>query len=134
MTTDPVITEDIFNRVLAEPEAIKVLEVLAAREGITSPFLEIPREKQFELVAAMMEMARNAQEQADDGDAPGGALDAIPDNIVEQVFADPRADALLRDIMSKNELAGEPADLPLEIKQAIVKMMVDQGIIQFGPQ
>ena len=50
------------------------------------------------------------------------------------MFADPRADALLRDIMSKNELAGEPADLPLEIKQAIVKMMVDQDIIRFGPQ
>ncbi|MGI9408971.1 MAG: hypothetical protein ACR2OV_02775 [Hyphomicrobiaceae bacterium] len=134
MTTDPDITEDVFNRVLAEPEALKVLEVLAAREGITTPFLEIPREKQFEIVAAMMEMARAAQEQADDDDPPDGATDDIPDNIVEQVFADPRADALLRDIMSKNELAGEPTDLPLEIKQAIVKMMVDQGIIRFGPQ
>ena len=70
MTTDPEITEDVFNRVLAEPEALKVLEVLAAREGITTPFLEIPREKQFEIVAAMMEMARNAQEQADGGSMP----------------------------------------------------------------
>ena len=133
MTTRPVITEEIFNRVLAEPEAIKVLEVLAAREGISTPFHDIQRDKQIELVAALVEMARTAHDQASDDEAPGEAP-PIPNNIVQQVFADPRADALLRDIMSKNELVGEPADLPFEIKHAIVKMMVDQGIIRFGPQ
>ena len=48
MTIEPVISDDLFSRVLADPEAMEVLEVLAVREGISTPFPEIPREKQIE--------------------------------------------------------------------------------------
>ena len=133
MTFNPEISDEALSRVLADPEAIKVLEVLAAREGISTPFLEIHRDKQIELVAKMMEMARAAQEQADGSNPPIDAQ-SIPDEIVVQVFSDPRADKLLREIMSQSDLTGEPADLPFNIKQAIVSMMVERGIIRFGPE
>ena len=47
--------------------------------------------KQIELVARMMEMARAAQEQADGSNAPID-VQSIPDEIVVQVFSDPRAE------------------------------------------
>ena len=76
-------------------------------------------------------MTRAAEAQAGSTDAPSAPTE-IPDMVVEQVFSDPRADAVLREIMSSNQLTGEPADLPIDVKRAIVKLLVDQGIVSFG--
>ncbi len=131
MTVNPENINAMLPQILADPEAVNAMQVLAAREGISTPVAELAREKQVELVTQLIGMAQAAQAQSGGAGAPGDR-GGIPDEIVEQVFADPRADEILRQIMSGNELSGEPADLPLEIKRAIVQMMVDQGVISFG--
>lgn len=65
--------------------------------------------------------------------APGSAPTEIPAGLVDQVFGDERTQELLERIMKENNLPGTPADLPMEMKTAIVKMLIDQGVIGFGP-
>ena len=81
----------------------------------------------------MMGLAQKAQAQGEGGEQRPALGDPslVPDDLVQQVFADPRADPILRDIMAGNQLTGEPADLPHDIKQAIVQLLIDQGVISF---
>lgn len=130
MADMPQIPDELLNQVLADPEAVAALQELAGQAGVTTPVLSMPREEQIALVTAMMGLAQKAQAE---GAAPGGPGDPsnIPDDLIQQVFADPRADTILRDIMAGNQLTGEPADLPPDIKRAIVQLLIDQGVISF---
>ncbi|MGI9475390.1 MAG: hypothetical protein ACR2PI_01695 [Hyphomicrobiaceae bacterium] len=127
MADTPEIPDQLLQQVLADPEAVAALQELAGRAGVTTPVLSMPHEEQVALVTAMMGLAQQAQAE---GGGPGAPSD-VPDDLVEQVFADPRADAVLRDIMAGNQLTGEPAELPQDIKRAIVQLLIDQGVISF---
>lgn len=133
---NPEIPDELLNQVLSDPEAVIALQNLAARAGVTTPVAEMPRTEQVALVTAMMGLAQRAEAEggmppmAANSNAPGNPAD-IPADLVAQVFADPRADEILRDIMSGNQLEGEPADLPDDMKRAIVQLLIDQGVISF---
>lgn len=129
MADTPEIPEHLLQQVLSDPEAIAALQELAGRAGVTTPVLEMAREEQVALVTAMMGPAQKAQ--AEGGATAPGDPSLVPDDLVQQVFADPRADPILRDIMAGNQLTGEPAELPHDIKQAIVQLLIDQGVISF---
>jgi hypothetical protein len=122
MADIPEIPEELLTQVLSDPEAVVALQELAGRAGVETPVLEMPREEQVALVTAMMGLAQ--KQQAEQGGVPGDPS-GIP------VFADPQADPILRDIMNGNQLTGEPADLPQDIKRAIVQLLIDQGVISF---
>jgi len=128
MADIPEIPEELLQQVLSDPEAVAALQELAGRAGVETPVLEMPREEQVALVTAMMGLAQ--QQQAQQGAAPGDPSN-IPDDLIEQIFADPQADLILHDIMNGNQLTGEPADLPQDIKRAIVQLLIDQGVISF---
>jgi hypothetical protein len=130
MTDNPQIPDELLNQVLADPEAVAALQELAGRAGVATPVAAMPREEQVALVTAMMGMAQRAEQENGGGNAPGNPAD-IPADLIAQVFADPRADTILRDIMQGNQLTGEPADLPDDIKRAIVQLLIDQGVISF---
>lgn len=130
MANTPEIPQELLNQVLSDPEAIAALQELAGRAGVTTPVLEMPREEQIALVTAMMGLAQEAQAKQG-GTATPGDPSTVPDDLIQQVFADPRADTILRDIMAGNQLTGEPADLPQDIKRAIVQLLIDQGVISF---
>jgi len=125
----PEIPEELMQQVLSDPEAVAALQELAGRNGIETPVADMPREEQVALITAMMQMAQQAEGQ---GGAPGNPAD-LPDELVAQIFADPQADTILRDIMQANQLTGEPGDLPNDIQRAIVQLLVDQGVISFEP-
>ena len=131
----PEIPDELLNQVLADPEAVAALQNLAGRAGVTTPVAEMPRSEQVALVTAMMGLAQQAEAQgglpqAANSNTPGNPAD-IPADLIEQVFGDPRADEILRDIMHGNQLTGEPADLPEDIKRAIIQLLIDQGVISF---
>jgi hypothetical protein len=130
MADAPQIPEELLNQVLSDPEAVAALQELAARAGVHTPVAEMPRDEQVALVTAMMGLAQQAQNENSPPGGPGGPSN-IPDDLITQVFADPRADTILRDIMNGNQLTGEPADLPHDIKRAIVQLLIDQGVISF---
>jgi uncharacterized protein YdeI (YjbR/CyaY-like superfamily) len=135
MADAPEIPEELLNQVLADPEAVAALQELAGRAGVHTPVAEMPREEQIALVTAMMGLAQQAQNE-NGPSGPGGPAGPgnpanIPDDLIAQVFADPRADTILRDIMNGNQLTGEPADLPQDVKRAIVQLLIDQGVISF---
>ena len=132
MADTPDIPDELLAQILSDPEAVDALQQLAARANVTMPVAEMPRPEQVALVKAMMNIAQQAQQQgSNDNPDPSGNPADIPEELVSQIFADPRADTILRDIMQGNELTGEPADLPDDIKRAIVQMLIDQGVISF---
>lgn len=129
MSENPEIPDAMLDQILGDPEAVSALQQIAERAGVTTPVPEMSREEQRRLVALMMSMAQQAQAQGDGAQQPGAE---VPDEIIEQIFKDPRADALLREIMEANQLQGEPVELPIEVKRAMVRLLVDQGVISFG--
>jgi len=132
MTDVPQIPDELLSQVLSDPEAVDALQQLAARAGVTTPVADMPRDEQVALVTAMMNIAQQAQNDgANDNPNPGNNPADIPADLISQIFADPQADTILREIMEGNQLAGEPADLPDDIKRAIVQMLIDQGVISF---
>lgn len=128
MADTPEIPEELLTQVLSDPEAVAALQELAGRAGVEQPVLEMPRQEQIALVTAMMGVAQ--KQQAEQGGVTGDPS-AVPDDLIEQVFADPQADPILRDIMNGNQLTGEPVNLPQDIKRAIVQLLIDQGVISF---
>ena len=135
MADNPEIPEHLLQQVLSDPEAVSALQELAERAGVTTPVLSMPREEQVALVTAMMGLAQEAHaqqapQQPGQAGTPGDPS-TVPDDLIQQVFADPRADTILRDIMAGNQLTGEPAGLPDDIKRAIVQLLIDQGVISF---
>lgn len=69
------------------------------------------------------------------GQAPlPSAEPEIPDQLIEHIFADSRAQDLLREFMRKNHLTGAPSDLALQTKRQIVENLVAQGVIKFGDE
>jgi len=49
---------------------------------------------------------------------------------VRAIFANPQTQALLKNVMSQINLAGEPGDLPLEVQRVIVAALIERGIIE----
>jgi hypothetical protein len=129
MTDAPEIPDAMLDQILGDPEAVSVLQQIAERAGVSTPVAEMSSAEQRQLVSLMFSIMQRSQ--AGEGGAPGQG-EAVPDEIVEQIFTDPRADGVLREIMESNELTGEPADLPIEAKRAIVNLLVEQGIVSFG--
>lgn len=64
---------------------------------------------------------------------PGGAQSGgeIPDAVVEQIFAAPEAQPMLQEVMQDNNLPGSPADLPMQVKRAVIEGLIKAGVIQF---
>lgn len=120
-------------KILGDLEEVSTLQALAERRGINEPFAQLDREQQVELVTQLLDMARAANDR-DEAGIRQHATDEISIELVQQIIADPRADAILRTIMESNELTGDPVDLPLEIKTAIVKFMIKQGMVSFDQQ
>jgi len=131
----PEIPEEMIDQILADPEAVAALQHLAKENGVTTPVGEMPRPAQKALIENMMAIAQQAQAAGLAGAASGEGSDGaaeLPPGLVDQVFGDPRAQELLKKIMADNKLDGEPGDLPMEMKTAIVRMLVEQGVISFG--
>lgn len=120
-------------KILGDLEEVSTLQALAERRGINEPFAQLDREQQVELVTQLLDMARAANDR-DEAGIRQHATDEISIELVQQIIADPRADAILHTIMESNELTGDPVDLPLEIKTAIVKFMIKQGMVSFDQQ
>lgn len=131
MADIPEIPPELIDQVLSDPEAVAALQELAGRAGVMTPVAEMVREEQVALVTAMMSLAQQSEAGAGPGGGAPGDPSNVPDDLIAQVFADPRADTILRDIMNGNQLTGEPADLPHDIKRAIVQLLIDQGVISF---
>lgn len=102
-----------------------MLEELHQRSGATTPFGDLPVEKQKEMLAGLA-MSMKAQ-------AAAAGADAYPDEVVEGIFSNVDAAPLLRKVMTDNGLTGEPADLPLETKRKIFEALVKAGALQLGP-
>lgn len=128
MSDAPQITDEVLDEILNNPDAVEAVEALAKQEGIEKPLSEMSREEQASLVGLMLQRAQAANLGGGDVDP-----DDIPDELIAAVFSDPQGNAILREIMRDNQLEGDPADLPRETKQLIVKLLVDQGVISFEP-
>ncbi len=56
----------------------------------------------------------------------------IPDYLVKNVIADPRAQEVLGQIMAKNGLTGPPGNLPFVAQRALVAVLINAGVIKLG--
>ena len=120
-------------KILGDPEAVSTLQALAESRGINEPFAQLDRDQQVELVTQLLNMARAANDRDEKG-IQQNVANEIPIELAQQIIANTRADAILRSIMESNELTGDPVDLPLEIKTAIVKFMIKEGMVSFDQQ
>jgi non-canonical (house-cleaning) NTP pyrophosphatase len=118
------VPDELIDQILADPSGREMLEQLLKANKIEQPLDELPRETLRSAVADLLTMLQQSQ--------GGGADSDIPDELVDQVFSDPEAQPVLQQVMEHHELQGAPADLPVEAKRAIVKLLIDQGVIQFG--
>jgi hypothetical protein len=87
-----------------------------------------PQMRQIHAQLAGM-LGRGGADRGEGGEAPAGS---VSDALVRQVFADPRADGLLRKVMTDNKLPGAPHELPFATQRAIVEMLVRAGAIGVG--
>lgn len=125
------IPDELLERALSDPQIVGMLEKLHEKTGDPTPFLDLPKDHQKAALAALS-TGLKAQEQQQQGDAAEAAQD-VPDDLVRQVFEDPRAQEMLAKVMSDNGLQGAPADLPFEVQKQIVGALVAAGAIRFGP-
>lgn len=56
----------------------------------------------------------------------------VPEALVRQIFADPGAQDLLREVMAANDLTGLPGELAIETQRAIVVGLIQAGAIRFN--
>ncbi len=132
MTDAPEIPPEMLDEILRDPEAVAAMQELAGRAGITTPVAEMGREEQTALITTMLGLAQQSGTAVGADGQPLAGPSHVPQELIDQVFSDPRADPMLRDIISHNQLTGEPADQPADVKEAIVRMLVDQGVISFS--
>lgn len=125
--------DHLLDQVLADPEARAALSDFAKRQQIDTPLEDMDRQHLRLLAGALVAEARDYQDRA----APAAGANAqtaaleLPDALIEEVFKDPRAEALLKDMAAANGWQQSPADLPDDVKRAFVQLLIDQGIITF---
>ncbi len=127
----PDIPDELLDQILADPEARAKLEEALKHAGVDQPFDRMPRETQRQAVAMLVAAMQQEQEQSQ-GKRGGNSGANIPDAMVRQIFADPQAQEMLRDVMQQNNLTGAPAGLPFEVQRAIVAALMEAGVIQTG--
>ncbi len=114
------------DRALADPDFRRQLSELLVANGYQA-FDELPLSEQRNATRQIAPKMRKAQHQEE---AP--APDEIPDALVQHIFADPSLQELLREVMRQNNLAGEPADLSIDMQRSIVAALVKAGAINLG--
>jgi len=124
--TPDQISEKMLDAALANDQMRAALSSALKMQGVEQPLDQVPREIIKAAFAAMAAIAQQRQQQK------SPERPQIPDRLVAQIFADPRGDGVLRDVMRQNNLEGEPQDLPDGIKRQIVEVLVQQGVINFG--
>jgi hypothetical protein len=112
------------DRALADPDFRRELSEALVRSGY-KPLDEMPLSEQRNATRQISKQMREAQQQQE-----ASASVEIPDALVQHIFADPRAQEMLRDVMQQNNLSSAPSDLPLEVQRAIIAALVKQGIIK----
>lgn len=117
------ISDEMLDAALANERMREALSNALKTLGVEKPLDEAPRDLVRAAFAAMAAVAEQRQQ---------AHKPQIPDEVVAQIFADPRVDGLLRDFMQQNGLEGEPQDLPDHGKRQIVEVLIQQGAISFG--
>jgi hypothetical protein len=107
------------DRALADPDFRRQLREILKGGNFDLDSMAVSDQR--EAARFFLRKMREAQQQQDQAQ--------VPDAVVQHVFADPNAQDMLFSVMEQNGLAGEPADLPLETKRAIVAMLVEAGAI-----
>jgi len=129
----PDFPERLLDQVLADPQAMEALGDYARRRGITTPLAAMPREELRRIAGALMAEARAARTAAVPADE--GLADrtfGVPDGLTEAVFADEQARAVLADLAAAHGWSEAPAALPEHIKRMLVRMLIDEGVIEVG--
>jgi hypothetical protein len=129
MSDMPHVSDELLDRILSEPKARELLGEALRNAGVQEPLEQMPRETQRAAVAAMLA----TMQEIEQGDGRPVEVPEIDPALVHEIFADPDAQDLLRDVMSKSNLPGAPADLPFQVQLAIVQMLVQQGAIEISP-
>ena len=129
----PEVPDHLLDQVLGDPQAREALRDFAARQNIETPLENMEREQLRLLAGALVAEARAQQDAMAQSTAAGAQVAAgdLPEGLVEQVFADPRAEPLLKDMAAANGFQQSPADLPDDVKRAFVQLLIEQGIITF---
>lgn len=128
MSDLPHVSDELLDRILADPKGRELLEAALRNAGVQEPLESMPRETQRAAVAAVLVTMREIEESGQE-EPP-----EVAPELVQRIFADPDAQPLLCDVMAKANLAGAPADLPFEVQLAIVQMLIQQGAIEIAPE
>lgn len=119
--------EHLLDQVLADPEAMEVLQQFANRQGIATSVSEMSRTELSLLAGAVMAEAR-ARNAASESNASDDGSD-LPEGLTEAVFEDPRAQEILKDLALAHGWTDPPSELPDAIKRMFVKLLIDQGVL-----
>lgn len=118
------IPDALVAQVFGDPDMEGPIRRLMGEVGLSGEPQDLTPPQKKALVAVMVKQAEAAKTRAGDGaDGPSDAL-------VRQIFADPDAQDVLRQVMAQNSLDGAPADLPFDLQRQIVKALIDAGVIQ----
>lgn len=123
------IPDELLEKALNDPQMREMLEKMHAQTGNPTPFAEVPKEHQKAALAALAAGLKAQQEGAAQTIAP----EQIPEELVDQIFADPRAKEMLAKFTADQGLEGAPQDLPLDTKRQIVAALIKAGAIGVGP-
>lgn len=122
------IPQEMIDQIFADPNMTETLTAAIAMEGLSGEPADLaPVEKRALILRMMKASQRQRAPQASAGDDV-----EISDAMARQIFADPDAQAMLKQVMADNTLEGAPSDLPVETQRAIVKALVANGVIRFG--
>jgi hypothetical protein len=124
----PEVPDELLDMMLADKDMVEQLEAPLKAMGMTQSLAAMPREMQRAAVAAMMAVMQKSG--ADDEEAD--TTPDIPDAAVRAVFAEPKRQALLRDVMQQNGLEGDPADLPFSVQRKIVEALVQADALSLA--
>ena len=129
----PEFPEHLLDQVLGDPQAREALRDFASRQNSATPLEDMDRQQLRLLAGALVAEARAHQDTLAQSAAAGPQIAPgdLPEGLVEQVFADPRAEPLLKDMAAANGFQQNPADLPDDVKRAFVQLLIEQGIITF---
>jgi hypothetical protein len=126
----PEFPDHLLDQVLADPEARAALSDFAKRQQIDTLLEDMDRQQLRLLAGALVAEARDHQDRTGPAGVQAAALE-LPNALIEEVFKDPRAEPLLKDMAAANGWQQSPADLPDDVKRAFVQLLIEQGIITF---
>ncbi|MEN2495270.1 MAG: hypothetical protein TECD_01191 [Hyphomicrobiaceae bacterium hypho_1] len=117
------VSNEMLDAALENRKMREIIQAALKTLGVNKPINQVPRKFIKALFSAIGSMAH-------------GKKDAIhiSNNLLEQIFSDPKASKLLRDVMRHNNLKGEPINLPDITKRKIVSTLVQRGAIVLGTE